>query len=766
ALLLYLEMESQSGVEPDIIACNAVLNACAKAGRWSVALALLRQKAKDIGADAISYGAAISACARGETPPWELALALLREASADGVELDVVAWSAAISVCEKSGRWEQALCLLPQMREQRLKPDLIVYSAAVRACARGGCWMPALALLGLMKDQALHPNIISFGAALSACAAGGRWDHALELLSELRAAGLKENLITCNAAMSACEKGGEWRWCLVLLEGMRSNGPAPDRITSELVAVACRRALGWSMALSVLEDLRQDGISLPPDALETVLGRSFGPKACADWGCQCGRQSLRYPFKVSKDYHNKHPVVWELAKWRASEGSQPPEVYQTASQVGYRTRGKMAVGPNTDADAPEGSSVIGLFRQGCWQVTPSSQCKANHPALAAGLQELQIALDHFRTVVLPFDHDADDSKHDTAPALRYVELTLERGSGLVQLVLVWNGERGSPAPALQSLVDYLWAGQAGSEESGPRRWHSIWIHWRDPDPALLKAIHSKRPDAWEQVRPPPTTSNDVALNDNNNSTNNNINDVGATVLETLDGLTFSFGPASFQQANLGIFEQILADMKVTLKRLAAPEGPLQLSLESRPLRLLELCGGVGVIGISLAHAAASWDIGTHCTPRVALVSSDVNSNCARLFDENARRVFPDLTGRAQIKFCAVSADEALSKFFGSDTEILGGTPDVLIMDPPRRGLAQHRWRTKLVGGEEEATRIRLCEGLRCVIYMSCGYDSFMVDAERLTESSGQGPAFRLVELKCYDMFPFTAHIETVGIFIR
>ena len=25
------------------------------------------------------------------------------------------------------------------------------------------------------------------------------------------------------------------------------------------------------------------------------------------------------------------------------------------------------------------------------------------------------------------------------------------------------------------------------------------VHWRDPDPTLMRAIHSKRQDAWQQV---------------------------------------------------------------------------------------------------------------------------------------------------------------------------------------------------------------------------------------------------------------------------
>ncbi|CAE7267948.1 khdc4 [Symbiodinium natans] len=55
--------------------------------------------------------------------------------------------------------------------------------------------------------------------------------------------------------------------------------------------------------------------------------------------------------------------------------------------------------------------------------------------------------------------------------------------------------------------------------------------------------------------------------------------------------------------------------------------------------------------------------------------------------------------------------------------------------------------------------------------MSCGHDSFMADADRLTGKNPRaddtwGPPFQLQSLRCYDMFPFTPHIETLGVFVR
>jgi len=160
-----------------------------------------------------------------------------------------------------------------------------------------------------------------------------------------------------------------------------------------------------------------------------------------------------------------------------------------------------------------------------------------------------------------------------------------------------------------------------------------------------------------------------------------------------------------------------------------------------------------------------------------LLSTDWNAHGEGPFISNARQIFGEEgngTGRRvpRVAFEAWSIDEALDRL--ARGEALDGVADVLIMDPPWRGLAQHHREEEggLVRGDVAAKRIRGCAGLRGIIYMSCGPESFMQDADRLTgrdpsaHGEGWGPVFKLVDLKCYDMFPFTDHIETVGIFIR
>eukprot|EP00439_Symbiodinium_sp_Y106_P044055 s139_g5.t1 len=460
----------------------------------------------------------------------------------------------------------------------------------------------------------------------------------------------------------------------------------------------------------------------------TLKAVASGTLGCHLWGCRCQAERDSYPYQSAEDFQQSHSSVSLLSRWRRREGAEPVDVYAASSPLGYRTRAKLAVGPSR-----EGGAVIGLFARGTFEVARCRGCAVFHPAIDRALGVLEAALAALPGV-LPFDHAKPESWRITAPALRYVELTAERQTGLVQLVLLWNGERGSPAPALEELIEQLWPLKAAESEV----WHSILVHWRAPDPSLQREMRSKRPDAWQQRRP--RTRRGMLV---------------ATVREVLDGLPFVFGAQSFQQANMGVYEQILRDMKAALQRgISAFLGS-----EGRgTLRLLELCGGVGAIGLSLAHAAAI----SKAFASVALLSTDINPEGGTLFKANASQIFSDIKEHSAVRteFAPLSLHTALR-----NVEALDGPAEVLIVNPPRSGLSARSWRSGRPAGEEEAQQIRE-SAVRVIIYMSCGPRSFMQDARRLTSPGGGTPPFRLASVRCYDLFPFTDHIETLGVFVR
>ena len=79
----------------------------------------------------------------------------------------------------------------------------------------------------------------------------------------------------------------------------------------------------------------------------------------------------------------------------------------------------------------------------------------------------------------------------------------------------------------------------------------------------------------------------------------------------------------------------------------------------------------------------------------------------------------------------------------------GRYPEALIIDPPRSGAGAN-----LEGWVGHSA-------LQQIVYVSCNPRSFADDALRLKHAG-----FRLREVGIYDMFPQTAHVETIGHFVR
>ena len=139
-------------------------------------------------------------------------------------------------------------------------------------------------------------------------------------------------------------------------------------------------------------------------------------------------------------------------------------------------------------------------------------------------------------------------------------------------------------------------------------------------------------------------------------------------------------------------------------------------------RLLELYCGVGVF--SLAAARMIPDL------RAFGVELDASAvDCAR---RNAE-------ARMAADRCRFAVGNA-EKWREPPKEMV---PDAVLVDPPRRGLSE-----KLIGSLK---RWRIPH----VIYVSCAPDTLARDLKRLTE------VYRVAGCRLYDMFPCTAHFETL-----
>lgn len=179
--------------------------------------------------------------------------------------------------------------------------------------------------------------------------------------------------------------------------------------------------------------------------------------------------------------------------------------------------------------------------------------------------------------------------------------------------------------------------------------------------------------------------------------------------DALCGMTFRLSPRSFYQVNHDQAERLYA-----------------MALEAADIQktdtVLDLYCGVGTITLAMA-AAAGKVIGVEIEPQAV---ADARDNAARNSVENAEF------------FCGDAGQAAL------ELEHRGLTPDVVVVDPPRKGLSPDVI--------EAVSRM----SPRKLVYVSCDPATLARDVACLAEKG-----YKLQSCKAADMFPRCAHIESI-----
>jgi 23S rRNA (uracil1939-C5)-methyltransferase len=185
--------------------------------------------------------------------------------------------------------------------------------------------------------------------------------------------------------------------------------------------------------------------------------------------------------------------------------------------------------------------------------------------------------------------------------------------------------------------------------------------------------------------------------------------------EQLCGLRFRVRPNAFLQTNTLMAEKLYE----TAREFAGLTGNQT---------VYDLYCGIGTIGLLLARDALTvWGI-------------DVSEESIACALENA-----DLNGIGYAAYFAGNVGQALEELHER-----AGNPDVVVVDPPRAGLAGKALKRL---GEIGAPRI---------VYVSCNPTTLAGDVKRLRADYD----YELKRVKPVDMFPHTPHVEAVALLER
>lgn len=190
---------------------------------------------------------------------------------------------------------------------------------------------------------------------------------------------------------------------------------------------------------------------------------------------------------------------------------------------------------------------------------------------------------------------------------------------------------------------------------------------------------------------------------------------GEPVMEdTLCGLRFSVSPLSFFQVNPVQTERLYA-LALGYAQLTGAET------------VVDAYCGAGTISLMLAQKARR------------VIGIEIVEPAIENARENAAR-----NGISNAEFIVGATEDVLPRL------VEGGLrPDVVVIDPPRKGC------------EEAVLRAILAARPRRVVYVSCGAPTLARDAKILREGGYQAEAVR-----CVDMFCWTGAVETVMCFSK
>lgn len=194
----------------------------------------------------------------------------------------------------------------------------------------------------------------------------------------------------------------------------------------------------------------------------------------------------------------------------------------------------------------------------------------------------------------------------------------------------------------------------------------------------------------------------------------NIEDNSGALEYAVDDVSIGFAPADFTQVNAPINAQLVGRALAYLDL-------------RRDDRVADLFSGVGNFTLPIARRA---EFVTGFEGAAALVARGIN-NAQRNAQGNVRFVCTDL-----------GEPESVAKL---DLK----TTTKLLLDPPRLGA------TAIVSSP-------VLGPIERVVYVSCNPTTFARDASILVRDQG----FRLIETGILDMFPQTAHFESISLFER
>ncbi len=371
----------------------------------------------------------------------------------------------------------------------------------------------------------------------------------------------------------------------------------------------------------------------------------------------------------------------------------------------YRNKMQFPVGLNKD-----GEVQIGFYAGRTHSIIDLEKCYIGHPVNDYIAEGLKIWLDKWQKKTGNFIYD--EAKHQGL--VRHILTRVGFTTGQLMVCLIINGKK---LPCENSeLVSVL--------EKAVERYNQMVDSKMNTCIQSSEILVSHKADMGEEYgineRFNKVSLESVSLNINREKTNKILGDKCVTISgksyinDYIGDIQFSISPMSFYQVN-PVQTKVLYDKAVEYAGLTGHEV------------VWDMYCGIGTISLCLAKKAKKV-FGVEIVPQA-------------IEDAKANAKINDIDNT---EFFCGKAEEVVPEFYGNNGEDSGAHPDVVVVDPPRKGCD-----SVLLDTIDAMAPKRL-------VYVSCDPATLARDVKILADKG-----FKLEKVAVVDQFSHSVHVETV-----
>ncbi|KAG6418978.1 hypothetical protein SASPL_121186 [Salvia splendens] len=250
ALGLYRNMREKR-VKPDSVTYNILISGCCKMSKYSEALEFLVEM-RDMNIPLSKEGQLVEA---------ESMFNMLKE---DGLQPDVIAYTAMLHAYSVAEHWEEALAVFQEMELNNVQPDSVACAALMRAFNRGSQPGKALLLAELMREKVIPYIDAVLFEMVSACTILREWKTLTEVIEMMGTSLPSISVGTLNHLLHSFGKVGKIDTMMKLFLKIVSSRGEADSTTYAVLLKNLLAAGNWRKYIEVMQWM--DGAGVPHSA--------------------------------------------------------------------------------------------------------------------------------------------------------------------------------------------------------------------------------------------------------------------------------------------------------------------------------------------------------------------------------------------------------------------------------------------------------------------------------------------------------------------